>query len=208
MAERAPGVRCAMILAAGLGTRLRPLTDTTPKPLVQIGGRTLLARIAARLHGAGARRLAVNAHHLPQLVAGAARALPGFDEIRVFHEPDILGTAGGIANAREFFRGEPHVLLHNGDVDLAAEADADLGALVADHLATGAAATLLLADWAPVNSVRLGGDGVVRDVVGRLGAPARDGDRSLTYTGIAVLAARVLDGLPDGPGALADALLA
>lgn len=208
MAERAPGVRCAMILAAGLGTRLRPLTDATPKPLVQLGGRTLLARIAARLHGAGARRLAVNAHHLPQLVAGAARALPGFDEIRVFHEPDILGTAGGIANARDFFRGEPHVLLHNGDVDLAAEADTDLGALVADHLATGAAATLLLADWAPVNSVRLGGDGVVRDVGGRLGAPARDGDRSLTYTGIAVFAARFLDGLPDGPGALADALLA
>ena len=203
MTEPAPGVRCAMILAAGLGTRLRPLTDTTPKPLVQLGGRTLLARIAARLRGAGARRLAVNAHHLPQRIAAAAHGLAGFDEIRVFIEPVILGTAGGIANAREFFRDEPHVLLHNGDV----EADTDLGALVADHLATGAAATLLLADWPPVNSVLLGGDGVVRDVGGRAGAAARDGDRSLTYTGVAVLAARFLDDLPDGPGALADALL-
>ena len=207
MTERASGVRCAMILAAGLGTRLRPLTDTTPKPLVQLGGRTLLARIAARLHGAGARRLAVNAHHLPQRIADASQALDGFDEIRVFLEPEILGTAGGIANAREFFRGEPHVLLHNGDVDIAADADTDLGALVADHLATGAAATLLLADWPAVNTVLLGGDGVVRDVGGRAGSAARDGDRSLTYTGVAVLSARFLDDLPDGPGSLADALL-
>ncbi len=202
MAERATGVRGAMILAAGLGTRLRPLTDTTPKPLVQLGGRTLLARIAARLHGAGARRLAVNAHHLPQSIAQASHALVGFDEVRVFTEPAILGTAGGIANARAFFRGEPHILLHNGDV----EADTDLAALVADHLATGAAATLLLADWAPVNSVQLGGDGIVRDIGDRGHAPVRDGDRSLTYTGVAVLAARFLDALPDGPGALTDAL--
>jgi aminoglycoside/choline kinase family phosphotransferase len=203
MTEQAPGVRCAMILAAGLGTRLRPLTDATPKPLMQLGGRPLLARIAARLRDAGVRRLAVNAHHLPQRIADASHALEGFDEIRVFFEPAILGTAGGIAGAREFFRGEPHVLLHNGDVD----ADVELGVLVADHLASGAAATLLLVDWAPVNSVLLGGDGVVRDVGGRAGATPCAGDRALTYTGVAVLAARFLDDLPDGPGALADALL-
>ena len=204
MARDAGCVRRAMVLAAGLGTRLRPLTDHVPKPLLNLGGETLLARIAARLSAAGLRHLAVNAHHLAGQVSAAARTLDGFDEVLVFPETDILGTGGALWGAREFLRECDHFLLHNGDVDC----DADLAALCDAHQAGGATVTLLLTDWPEVNSVRLGSDGRVRDIAGRLGAEPAPGDRLLTYTGVAVCGRRFLDLLPVGASDLIDALLA
>ncbi len=197
-------VRRAMVLAAGLGTRLRPLTDHTPKPLLNLGGETLLARIADRLSAAGIRHLAVNTHHLAAQVAAAARALDGFNEVLVFPEPQILGTGGALWGARAFLREGDHFLLHNGDVDC----DADLATLCHTHLAGGAAITLLLVDWPEVNSVRLGGDGLIRDIDGRLGTTPASDDRLLTYTGVAVCARRFLDLLPVGVSDLIDTLLA
>ncbi len=196
--------RRALVLAAGLGTRLRPLTDRTPKPLLPLGGESLLARIAGRLRDAGATRLAVNAHHHVEQVAAAARALPGFDEVAVFPEPEILGTGGALWGARDFLSAGEAFLLHNGDV----ECDADLAALWDAHEGFGAEATLLLASWPEVDSVVLGADGRVRDVAARLAAAPADGDRRLTYTGVAVFARRFLERLPAGPSSLIDALVA
>ncbi|MBU1674233.1 phosphotransferase [bacterium] len=204
MARDAGCVRRVMLLAAGLGNRLRPLTDHTPKPLLILGGEPLLSRIAGRLSAAGIRHLGINVHHLAGQVAASARELDGFDEVLVFPEPEILGTGGALWGARDFLREGDHFLLHNGDVDC----DADLASLCDAHLAGGAAATLLLVDWPEVNSVRLGGDGRVRDIAGRLGAVPAPDDRLLTYTGVAVCARRFLDLLPDGPSDLVDALLA
>jgi aminoglycoside/choline kinase family phosphotransferase/choline kinase len=195
--------RRALLLAAGLGTRLRPLTDLTPKPLLTLGGETLLARIAGRLRDAGVTHLAVNAHHLADQVAAAAGALAGFDAVAVFPEPEILGTGGALWGARDFLRGDDPFLLYNGDV----ECDADLGALLEAHAASDASATLLLTDWPEVNSVRLGADGRVRDIGDRLAVASESGDRLLTYTGVAVFEPRVLNDLPVGPSHLVDALL-
>src|ERR1700759_929288 len=95
MSSRATG---AMILAAGLGPRLRPLTDELPKPLVPIGDRPVLAHVAARLAAAGVREGVPNPPPLPvAFTAARLAALPV--RLDVIHEPAILGTAGGVANA-------------------------------------------------------------------------------------------------------------
>lgn len=208
-APRVAGPRRAMILAAGYGTRLRPLTDHLPKPLVPVLGRPLLDTIMLNLLAAGVERLAVNAHHLAaKLAAHVAAGAPGAD-IELFHEPDILGTGGALAGARDFLDQDDFFLLHNGDV----LTDLDLGSLVGEHLRTGAVATLALVDWAPANTVLLlpsargtvGGE--VIDVDGRLETTPTPGARRLTYSGVAVISRELLGLLPAGPSSLVDALL-
>jgi len=190
-----------MVLAAGLGTRLRPLTDHLAKPLLPILGRPLLGTILDRLAAAGAEAVAVNTHHrsgdVRDFVAGSGHA----SRVTLYHEPGILGTGGGPANARDLLAGGERFLLHNGDV----LCDADLEALAADHAASGAVATLLLTDWPEVNTVVVDPGGTVLRI-GRAGAPPAFEVRRLTYTGIAVFERGFLDYLPEGPSSLVDAL--
>ena len=128
-----------MILAAGLGTRLRPLTDELPKPLVPIGDRPVVAHIAERLAAGGIERAAINTHHLAEAFTPAGLAsLPL--ALTVVHEPAILGTAGGVANAAPAL-GEGDVLVWNGDILV----DLDVGVLLAAHRRRGAPATLVIA---------------------------------------------------------------
>ncbi|MSP25883.1 MAG: NDP-sugar synthase [Myxococcales bacterium] len=113
----------AMVLAAGYGTRLRPLTDELPKPLVPVGDRSLLAHITGALIAAGAARIVVNAHHLASKLQGAVAELRGApnpaatDELRfaIAHETRILGTAGGVRNAAALL-GEGSIVVVNGDI--------------------------------------------------------------------------------------------
>jgi len=90
--------RRAMVLAAGLGTRLRPLTDTVPKPLLELNGRTLLDHAIDRLASAGVERIVVNTHYLAAMVAEhlAGRRRP---RIEISAEPRLLDTGGGVAQA-------------------------------------------------------------------------------------------------------------
>ena len=122
----------AMILAAGLGTRLRPLTNHTPKPLVEVDGVPMLERVARRLLDAGADRLLVNVSHLSDQVeayvaAADWRTAAGRPvEVVVSDEPDgPLETGGGIKKAAGFFRRDAPFLVHNADI----LTDVDLGAL-------------------------------------------------------------------------------
>jgi len=105
----------AMILAAGYGTRLRPLTYTIPKPMLPLGGRPLIAWLVEALIGAGTTDIVVNLHHLPQTIE---RYLPAeFPEMR-FHfsiEPEILGTGGGLRKVHAIFEREDEFFLMNGD---------------------------------------------------------------------------------------------
>jgi len=102
-----------MVLSAGYGTRLRPLTDEIPKPLVPIGDTPLLGRHLMALHRAGARLLAVNTHHHAPQIVSYIEGL-GFP-VHVSHEDRILGTAGGIARVGGMLEEGPLVVV-NGDI--------------------------------------------------------------------------------------------
>lgn len=118
-----------MILAAGLGTRLRPLTDRIPKALVEVGGVPMLERVARRLAAAGADRLVVNVHHHAERVVGFLERLEGRGlgaEVRISREADgPLGTGGALRAAARLFEKDGPFLLHNVDVIT----DLDLAAL-------------------------------------------------------------------------------
>jgi len=112
----------AMILAAGLGTRLRPLTDDRPKGLVEVAGRTMLEIALARLREFGVREVIVNVHHFADMVVDYLKANGNFGmRIEVSREDVLLDTGGGLKKAAWFFlndsgRGDEPFLLHNVDV--------------------------------------------------------------------------------------------
>jgi NDP-sugar pyrophosphorylase family protein len=132
----------AMILAAGLGTRLRPLTDDRPKALVELGGRTLLEITITRLRDFGVREIIVNVHHLADKVVDYLQANGNFGiRIEVSREDLLLDTGGGLKKAAWFFlekgTDEPF-LLHNVDV----LSNFDLGRMIEFHNKEKAVATL------------------------------------------------------------------
>ena len=111
-------VRQAMIFAAGLGTRLKPLTDTMPKALVQIGGEPLIKHVILRLKEAGFQRIVVNVHHFAQQIIDYLEENDHFGlDIRISDETEqLLETGGGIKKARELFDPHSPVLIHNVDI--------------------------------------------------------------------------------------------
>jgi len=134
----------AMVLAAGLGTRLRPLTDSRPKALVEIAGRTLLEITLSRLREFGVREVIVNAHHFTAMIVDYLKANDNFGlRIEVSREDILLDTGGGLKKAAYFFlegRGvldEPFIL-HNVDVISAI----DLRRMLQFHVENKAMATL------------------------------------------------------------------
>ena len=133
-----------MIFAAGLGTRLKPLTDTRPKALVEIGGKTLLQRTIETLQRAGATRIVVNAHHFAGQVAAFVDgyASPGLELFVSDESGKLLDTGGGVKKAMPLFRPSEPVLIHNVDI----LSNADLPALYRSAVETGADATLLVSD--------------------------------------------------------------
>jgi NDP-sugar pyrophosphorylase family protein len=131
----------AMILAAGLGTRLRPLTDSRPKALVEINGRTLLEITLTRLRRFGLREVMVNAHHFAGMIMEYVRAHDFGMRIEISCEDELLDTGGGLKKASAFFledQGHQPFLLHNVDVI----SSIDLGRMIASHRASRALATL------------------------------------------------------------------
>src|SRR6266852_5744671 len=134
----------AMVLAAGLGTRLRPLTNDRPKSLVEIAGRTLLEITLARLRGFGIREVIVNVHHFAELVIEYLKANNNFGmRIEISREDVLLDTGGGLKKAGWFFleessRADEPFLLHNVDVI----STIDFAPMVQAHKANQALATL------------------------------------------------------------------
>ena len=130
----------AMILAAGLGTRLRPLTHETPKALVEVGGVPMLERVARRLVAAGADRLVINISPHPDKIRRFIDTRDGFGaEIHISEEPDgPLETGGGLKKAAPLFRRDGPFLMHNVDI----MTGIDLEALFQAHEANDALATL------------------------------------------------------------------
>src|SRR5271167_3154258 len=110
----------AMILAAGLGTRLRPLTDDRPKALVEINGRTMLEIALSRLRSSGVREVIVNVYHFADMIVEYLKANDSFGmRIEISREEVLLDTGGGLKKAAHFFLADEsgeHFLLHNVDV--------------------------------------------------------------------------------------------
>jgi N-acetyl-alpha-D-muramate 1-phosphate uridylyltransferase len=134
----------AMILAAGLGTRLGAITEHTPKALVDVAGRSALEHVARRLIEAGADRLIINLHHHAQRIVAHVEERGGFGADVVFsHEEGApLETGGGVLAAAPLFRRDAPFFLHNVDV----LTDADLRAMYDAHLQADALATLAVSD--------------------------------------------------------------
>ena len=108
----------AMIFAAGLGTRLKPLTDTMPKALVRVGGQPLLWHVVMKLKAAGYERFVVNVHHFAQQIVDYLKENDSFGlDIRISDERDgLLETGGGIKKALPLFDSDEPVLIHNVDI--------------------------------------------------------------------------------------------
>jgi mannose-1-phosphate guanylyltransferase len=188
-----------MVLCAGLGTRLRPLTLRAPKPAVPVCGLPLVSWTLGLLAGAGASRAVVNVHHLPDAMAAAAEAgaraagLP----LAVSREPVIAGTGGALREARHHLAGADAIVLVNGDVLF----DVDLAAALAAHRASGALATMVLLPMPPGASyatVDVDGTGAVRRIAGRFG-PGGAGLVPWHFSGVHVLSPALLDRVPAEP---------
>jgi NDP-sugar pyrophosphorylase family protein len=138
----------AMILAAGLGTRLRPLTDDRPKALVEVAGRTMLEITLTRLRDFGVREVIVNVHHFADMVVDYLKSNDNFGmRIEVSREDELLDTGGGLKKAEWFFQAnynsaEQPFILHNVDVI----STIDLGRMVKFHGEHQALATTAVQD--------------------------------------------------------------
>ncbi len=129
----------AMILAAGVGSRLRPMTDKTPKALVDVGGAPMIERVIGRLRAAGVTELVVNLHHMGERIARFLASKGNFGlRIECTREAELLDTGGGLKNVAWFFDDGRPFLLHNVDV----LSDIDLSGLLRFHRQAGALATL------------------------------------------------------------------
>jgi aminoglycoside/choline kinase family phosphotransferase/dTDP-glucose pyrophosphorylase len=179
----------ALVLAAGFGTRLRPYTLHTPKPLFTVAGRPLLDIWLRSLIDAGCEAIAVNTHHRHAAIAAYLDARNYPVPVILRHEPEILGTGGAIKNLGDFWDEQPFFVV-NSDV----LTDIDLGAFQAFHERHSAPASLVLADDPSINTVVLGQSG---EVLG-FDPEHRPADSRLrTFTGVQILDPVVLDFIPD-----------
>lgn len=130
----------AMIFAAGLGTRLRPLTSEKPKALVELAGKSLLQRAVDKLTHAGIRYIVINIHHFPGLMREAIATLDSHGAELVISDESscLLDTGGGLLQAAELLRGDEPFVVHNVDV----VSDIDLAAMLKSHEQAHALATL------------------------------------------------------------------
>ena len=176
----------AMILAAGLGTRLRPLTFTRPKALMPVGNRPMIDRVIEYLKRCNIDELIVNAHHQKeQLVAHLDNGRPFGLNIRVKVEPKILGTGGGIKNTEGFWDDKPFVVI-NGDI----LTDIDLARAYEAHQRAGNLVTLILHDCEPFNQILINERLDIMDIASKA-SPDR-----LAFTGIHIIEPKILSHIP------------
>ena len=186
----------AMILAAGLGTRLRPLTNTIPKPLLPVGGTPLIVWNLLLLKRHGFHQVVINLHHLGPLIEQALGDGSKFG-LRIIYsrEPVILGTGGGIKQAEPLFSGEP-VLILNGDTLV----EMDLEAFRDFHRTRHAAATLALrhdSDAARWGLVEVGDQGQILRITGQGRADSVPVSPRM-FAGIHIVHPRLLRQVPKG----------
>ena len=190
-------IRRAMVLAAGRGTRLAPLTDRVPKPLVPVAGKPLLARILEFLHAGGIEEVVINLHHLGHLIEQEIGDGRRFGlRVRYSWEPEILDTGGGIKQAEPMLGGEPFVVA-NGDSLL----ELPLREVMEFHRTRGGIATIVVrpaADAARWGLVELDADDRVRRVVGLPSGTPGHALRGFMFPGLHVFEPRVFEFMDAG----------
>jgi len=181
----------AMLLAAGLGERMLPITRVVPKPLVPVLGRPLAPQILARLSAEGIDEAVINLHHLPRKLRDAFGdgVTLGLSALHYSLEEDrLLGTGGGLAHAAAHLKGAGTILVRNSDF----LADIPLSQVVASHLRSGCPATIVVAPHRP------GYTGVALDDAHRVTAFGDKAAGSYLFTGYHLIEESVLDMIPTG----------
>jgi NDP-sugar pyrophosphorylase family protein len=184
----------AMILAAGRGTRLGALSQTTPKVLVELDGEPLLARQIRYLKTAGIERIVLNAHHLAEQIEDFAAARSELYDIQVVFEPELLGTAGGVRNALPLLDSKPFVVLY-GDVVI----DEPLARVLDTHNSSRALATVTVYESVSVEgkgTVEVAPDGSVRSF--REKTITRSAQLAYINAGLYVVDPQLVHELPPG----------
>ena len=189
----------AMILSAGLGTRMRPLTLTTPKPMVKVGGRPLIDFALATLAAADIRHVVINLHHLGEQIRGYLG--DGHDRgfsIAYSTEEVLQGSGGGIRDARRLL-GSNTVVTLNADTLIGI----DLKPFLRQHRERAAAATLILRkdpEMDRFGTIGIAADGRVRRFLAHMAPSATDRGDPYMFTGVQILEPRVFDYMVDaGP---------
>jgi len=178
----------AFILGAGLGTRLSPLTEVLPKPLVPIFHEPMANYALRHCQAAGITDFAINTHHIPD---AWEKAYPdqtfNGSPLSFFHEPTLLETGGGIRNIAPFIGTDP-ILIYNGDI----LTNIDIQALIAHHQASGNIATLALRSSGENCNVNISGDHVtdMRNLLGNTPGTHQ-------FTGIYCISPEILSLIPD-----------
>lgn len=189
--DRFPDV---MLLAAGLGTRLRPITETLPKPLVPVAGVPLIERIMANAKAEGAQRFVANAHYRADQILAHFGGL-----LKVSREDELLGTGGGVKRALPMLYSDP-ILVMNTDAFWPAGSDAPIGRMLA-RFAAGETDMVLLC----VHPRDATGFGRSHDFcLSPQGLITRDYGAPVIYGGVALIRRSLFDGTPDGPFSLND----
>lgn len=184
--------KTAFILGAGLGTRLRPLTERRPKPLLPLGKRPVITYTMDHLLAAGVERFIVNTHHCPEVYLQEFPDKMWRGAPIVFrHEPVLLDTAGGLKNIEDLVGEDQAILCHNGDV----VADLPLQRLLSFHERERPEATLVLRSSGPVLNVNINSRGEVCDLRDTLKNP---GIQRCLFTGIYALETSILQHIEAG----------
>lgn len=185
-------IRTAFLLGAGLGTRLKPLTNDLPKPLLPLNGQPIITHVFERLALVGIERFIVNTHHRASeyprhFPHGSWRGIP----ITFVPEEVLLDTAGGLKNIEPFIKDEEDILIHNADI----VSSLPLNILLDKHLAGNALATLALRSQGHLLNVALSPTGFVTDIRGALNTGTK---KLYQFTGVYIVQRALLEHIPAG----------
>jgi NDP-sugar pyrophosphorylase family protein/aminoglycoside/choline kinase family phosphotransferase len=190
----------AFILAAGLGERLRPITDHIPKPLLPVLGKPVLQSVLEKVSALPVSNIGINIHYKKEVIEEWIRRSSFCDALSLFPEDPILGTGGALKNAGSLLRDNTFIV-HNADIF----SDIDLGKLVEFHLSSENLATLAVHNCAEFNNLIIADNGNLSEIGTICSLFCPPSSRLLAFTGIAVYAPEFLRFLPDGASSVVHA---
>jgi NDP-sugar pyrophosphorylase family protein/aminoglycoside/choline kinase family phosphotransferase len=188
------------ILAAGLGERLRPITNHIPKPLLPVLGKPMLESVLEKVSALPVAAIGVNLHYKKELIERWIKQSAFSERITLFPEDPVLGTGGALKNAENFLHNSAF-LVHNADI----LSDIDLEKLIAFHKESGSLATLAVHNFPEFNNLVIDENGCLTEIGAMCSLCRAPGSRLVAFTGIAVYAPAFLEVLPEGASSVVHA---